>query len=102
MVHAVGPVWRGGGANEAATLAGAYRNSLKRALEAGAKSVAFPSISTGAYGYPVEEAAVVALTELKSFAEAHPGEFKEFRFVLFDAYSFDSYRQAAEVVFPQS
>ncbi len=98
VVHAVGPVWRGGDSNEAVTLASAYRCSLDRALEVGAKSVAFPSISTGAYGYPVEKAALVAIKEMKAFVEAHPAAFEELRFVLFDSKSFDAYKLAAEQV----
>lgn len=61
VIHAVGPVWRGGGKGEAELLAGCYRKSLMLASEKGLKSVAFPSISTGIYGYPFEEAARIAL-----------------------------------------
>jgi O-acetyl-ADP-ribose deacetylase len=98
VVRAVGPVWQGGNSNEATTLAAAYANSLELALEVGARTVAFPSISTGAYGYPVEKAALIGLNELRNFVEAHPGKFSELRFVLFDANSFDAYQQAAQVV----
>jgi len=61
VIHAVGPVWRGGGRGEAELLAGCYRNSLRIAIGKGLRSIAFPSISTGIYGYPIEEAAKVAL-----------------------------------------
>lgn len=61
VVHTVGPIWRGGTSGEAAILANCYRSSLLTAAAAGAKSAAFPAISTGAYGYPIEEAAVVAV-----------------------------------------
>ena len=67
VIHAVGPIWRGGQAGEAALLAGAYRRSLELALEAGCGSVAFPAISTGVYGYPLEQAATVALETIHSF-----------------------------------
>lgn len=61
VIHAVGPIWRGGRGGEADLLAGAYRTSLELAVQHGCASVAFPSISTGVYGYPVEQAAPVAL-----------------------------------------
>jgi O-acetyl-ADP-ribose deacetylase (regulator of RNase III) len=61
VIHAVGPVWRGGGQGEAELLAGCYRNSLRIAVGKGLRTIAFPSISTGIYGYPIEEAAKVAV-----------------------------------------
>ena len=61
IVHAVGPVWAGGGRGEAELLHGAYRRSLEAAAEVGARSIAFPAISTGVYGYPPERAAEVAV-----------------------------------------
>lgn len=62
VIHAVGPVWRGGGQGEAALLAGAYRSSLVRLREVGGTSIAFPAISTGIYGYPVVEATRIAVS----------------------------------------
>ena len=65
VIHAVGPVWRGGDQGEPGQLAGAYRESLRLAAEHGCRTVAFPAISTGVYGYPVQKAAVVALRALQ-------------------------------------
>ena len=70
VIHTVGPVWQGGHAGEAETLAACYRSSLALADDEGLESVAFPSISTGAFGYPIAEAAPVAL---RAIAEALPG-----------------------------
>ncbi|MDD2421152.1 MAG: O-acetyl-ADP-ribose deacetylase [Heliobacteriaceae bacterium] len=81
VIHTVGPVWHGGTENEPALLAGAYRSSLTLAKERGLRSVAFPSISTGVYGYPVAKAARVALETIREFLLAH--DFGEVRFVLF-------------------
>lgn len=94
VIHTVGPVWRGGGEGEAATLQRAYASSLARAGEEGLGTVAFPSISTGAYGYPVREAAAVALAAVVRFLEEHPGVLYEVRFVLFDEATVDAYRDA--------
>lgn len=73
VIHAVGPVWRGGSENEAALLAGAYRQSLHLAVEQGCTSVAFPAISTGVYGYPLAGAATVALQTIRAFLDDHAG-----------------------------
>ncbi len=97
VIHAVGPVWHGGGANEATVLAGAYRNSLQLAAGAGVLSVAFPSISTGAYGYPVALASAIALTTVKDFLR-QDSSITEVRFVLFDEHTYDVYRDALKKV----
>jgi len=73
VIHAVGPVWRGGRAGEAVLLASCYRSACALAIEHGVHTIAFPSISTGAYGYPKEEAARIALDVLR----AHEPRFDE-------------------------
>ena len=67
VIHAVGPVWRGGAAGEADLLGSAYRSSLDEAARVGARSVAFPAISTGIYGYPLEEATAVAVSAVRGW-----------------------------------
>jgi O-acetyl-ADP-ribose deacetylase (regulator of RNase III) len=99
VIHTVGPVWRGGNRGEADLLALAYVNSLHLAVADGALSVAFPSISTGAYGYPVEKACQIALTSVKRFLEADEGDLKEVVFVLFSDVDFNVYRKAAAKTF---
>jgi O-acetyl-ADP-ribose deacetylase (regulator of RNase III) len=69
VVHAVGPVWYGGNRGEAQTLARAYRSSLELALQRGLKSIAFPAISTGAYGYPIEQATPIAVREARAYED---------------------------------
>jgi O-acetyl-ADP-ribose deacetylase (regulator of RNase III) len=72
VVHAFGPVWRGGDAGEDAALAGAYRRSIDLAAEAGARTMAFPALSTGIYGFPVERATRIAVAEVLAGLERHP------------------------------
>ena len=93
VIHTVGPVWRGGGHGEAELLARCYRNSLALAAERGLSSVAFPAISTGVYGYPVEEAAAAALGALRDALLAG-SPVSLVRCVLFSAEDFEIYRRA--------
>ncbi len=93
VIHTVGPVWRGGGGGEERLLAAAYRSSLRVAVENGLKSVAFPSISTGAYGYPVEKAARTALAAVKGFIEENSA-LDEVVFVLFSESEYEVYVRA--------
>lgn len=72
IFHAVGPVWRGGGAGEDQALAGCYREALRFAAERRARSVAFPAISTGVYGFPLERATRIAVAEVKAGLQRHP------------------------------
>lgn len=93
VIHTVGPIWRGGKNEESAVLARAYTNSLKLARDYDLSSVSFPSISTGAYGYPLESAATTALQAVRSFLN-EPGSLKEIRFILFDAFTRSHYEEA--------
>lgn len=93
VVHTVGPVWQGGCQGEPELLHQAYWNSLTLAAAYGAATIAFPSISTGAYGYPIEKAAPIALGAARDFALENPA-FKEIRFVLFSERDLSAYRQA--------
>lgn len=92
VIHTVGPVWRGGSQNEAQLLRAAYLNSLKLAKAKGIKTVSFPSISTGAYGYPLKEAAKVALEAVIDFLNQDTS-LKEINFVLFSGDVYDIYKQ---------
>jgi len=93
VIHTVGPIWRGGNRDEPRLLSDAYRNSLELAVSKGLKTIAFPSISTGAYGYPVEKASRIALKTVKSFLEERDS-LEEVRFVLFSNSDFKTYRDA--------
>ncbi len=96
VIHTVGPVWRGGDRGEPGLLASCYGNSLRLAALHRLRTVAFPSISTGIYGYPVERAAPVALGAVADFLEKEEGAPERVRFVLFDEVTFDAYRAALE------
>lgn len=89
VIHAVGPVWRGGTHGEAELLASCYRRSLEVADELGARSVAFPAISTGAYGYPPEQAAEIAVRTVRET----PTSVELVRFVAFDDRTYEIYRR---------
>ena len=91
VLHAVGPIWRGGGAGEAELLASCHRRAIELAAELGCASVAFPAISTGAYGYPVELAAPVAVEATRISLEAHPSVALA-RFVFRDEGTLRAYR----------
>ena len=93
VIHTVGPVWQGGNSGEPETLGSAYRESLALALKHQIETVAFPSISTGIFGYPLEKASVVTLNAVKSFLEGHEG-IAEVRFVLFDTDTYCNYEKA--------
>ncbi len=95
VIHTVGPVWRFGVYDEAKLLRKAYWNSLKLAAANGLKSVAFPSISTGSYGYPTDEASRIAVTAVKDYMEKED-KIEKVMLVLFSQRDFDVYAKAAE------
>ena len=96
VIHTVGPVYRDGRHGEPDLLASAYRRSLEVAVGAELRSVAFPSISTGAYRFPIAEAAPIALGTVSGFDRAHPGALDLIRFVLFSASDLAVYRHSLE------
>jgi len=93
VIHTVGPVYRGEGKKAPALLASCYRRSLEVASASGLKSIAFPSISTGAYGYPVGEAAMVALKTIIDYLRNH-AEIELVRFVLFGSEAYAAHERA--------
>ena len=101
VIHTVGPIWNGGKSNEAQILASAYRESLKIAEAKKLTSISFPSISTGAYRYPLEQAANVALGTVISFLKEEARSLKEVRFVLFDTRTYTAYQiSLQEIIVP--
>ncbi len=93
VIHTVGPIWRGGTHREPESLASCYRNCLETAAKKGIKTIAFPSISTGAYGFPVRQAAQIASAEIKDFL-AQDRQIEKVRMVCFDAQTFKAYQEA--------
>lgn len=100
IIHTVGPVWWGGNKSEPELLASAYRQSLKVAMAEGCRSVAFPSISTGVYQFPIARATGIAISTVLEVLEAHPDFFEEIRFVVFSAKDRLVYEQALQEVRP--
>lgn len=95
VIHTVGPIWHGGKYAEIETLSSAYKESLLLAVKKGIKSISFPSISTGAYGYPVEQAAQVAINTVIEFLMTNP-PLEKVAFVLFDERTLQAYEKALE------
>jgi len=93
VIHTVGPIWRGGNSEEPDLLANCYKNSMKLAVEKGIKTISFPSISTGAYGYPLEKAAETALSTVIDFLQKDDS-LREVVFVLFGQQNYDAYEKA--------
>ena len=97
VIHTVGPVWRGGGGYESGLLAEAYVNSLRVAVMSKLRTIAFPSISTGAYGYPIQEASKIAVTTVRRFLETKDN-LDEIIFVLFSERDLNVYMETANEV----
>lgn len=95
VIHTVGPVWHGGAANEDQLLASCYRRSLEIAVENGLRTIAFPAISTGIYGFPRERAARIAVREVAAFLEGH-SEIEKVIFACFDEETNRTYRALLE------
>ncbi len=98
VIHTVGPVWRGGGSGEADLLRSCYAECMLLARQSGLQSVAFPSVSTGVYGYPIRQAAEIAVRTVARQLDTHPDTVSLARFVLFDDQTLEQYRQALEEV----
>ena len=94
VIHTPGPVWRGGGHHEPELLASCYRESLRLAAEHGCKTVAFPAISAGVYGYPLDQAAAVAVGAVRAFLAEHPGPVETVTFVCFSQRVKDAFDNA--------
>jgi len=90
VIHTVGPVWRGGGKGEDELLASCYRMSLELAVEKGVRTIAFPAISTGAYGFPIERATAIAVSEVRSFLEKN-SSLEKVIFVCFGKQAYECY-----------
>lgn len=92
VIHAVGPVWRGGNKNEDTLLKNAYRKSLEIARDHGLKTIAFPNISTGIYGFPKQRAAEIAITTVKAFLKDHAIP-EKIIFMTYDEENYDLYKK---------
>ena len=93
VIHTVGPVWQGGDAGEPELLASCYRSALGLAVERGARSIAFPAISTGVYGYPVDQATEIAVREARRFVAEQPTALDRIVFVCFGQPALDAYQK---------
>jgi O-acetyl-ADP-ribose deacetylase (regulator of RNase III) len=91
VFHAVGPIYRDGLRGEAELLASCYRECLSMAEERGVSTISFPAVSTGVYGYPLEEATAIAVREVKAHLEQDSGSVREVTFVLFDRNAWKAY-----------
>ena len=91
IIHTPGPIWNGGRSKEAELLESCYRSCLELAVENGARSIAFPSISTGVYSFPLDKAVKIAVATAKKFIEENPGKLDVIKWVLFDDYTFNAY-----------
>ncbi len=101
IIHTVGPVWNGGNHKEDELLADCYKNSLKLAVEYGIRTIAFPSVSTGVYSFPVERAAKIAIRTADKFLKENPEKFDLVMWVLFDEMTEQVYQEAAGFLLDQ-
>jgi len=99
VIHTVGPIWRGGNQSEPETLVSAYQESLKLAVKHGLRSISFPSISTGAYGFPIKQAANAALGTIIEFLR-HDDSLDSVAVVLFDSRTYETYAEALRRLLP--
>ena len=99
VIHTVGPIWNGGMNGEEGLLASCYQNSLKVAVENGIRTIAFPSISTGVYGYPVERAARVAVGAVRRYLEGESDLFDLIEWVLFDDNTYAAYEKQIDLLY---
>ena len=99
VIHTVGPVWHGGEGRETELLASCYYKSLMVAVENGIRTIAFPSISTGVYGYPVDKAAKVAVQTVNRFLTDNPGKIDVVYWVLFDDRTFNAYQSEIDKLY---
>jgi len=97
VIHTVGPIWQGGNKKEPELLTNAYKNSLKLAYKNNITTISFPSISTGVYNYPIEEASIIALSTVKNILDEIT--FKEIRFILFSKKDLNVYKNSIKKVF---
>ncbi|HYX33534.1 MAG TPA: O-acetyl-ADP-ribose deacetylase [Oligoflexus sp.] len=102
VIHTVGPIWRGGHEREAERLQSCYQSSLHLAAASNLLHVAIPSISTGIYGYPVAEAAKVAMQTIRSFCDDRPQALRRITMVLFDSETYKAYQKALFACFPEA
>ena len=98
VIHTVGPIWNGGRTQEEELLASCYFNSMKVALENGIRTIAFPSISTGVYSFPVELAAKIAVKTVNRFLQDNPDSFDLVEWVLFDSHTEEIYEAAVDKI----
>ena len=96
MIHTVGPQWSGGSGGEADLLASCYKNTLKLCREHGIRSITFPSVSTGIYGYPVDRAAKTAVTAVREFVRQYPDALDLIQWAVIDDGTHEAYRKALE------
>jgi O-acetyl-ADP-ribose deacetylase (regulator of RNase III) len=101
VIHTVGPVWQGGGAGEDGLLASCYRGCFALVEEHGLRSIAFPAISCGAYGFPIDRAARIAVGEMKAFLE-HNAELERLLMVSFTDDVYEAYRAVLQEMVPES